>query len=80
MESAITRTNLANLHRDYARYDAAEPLYRHALASMEKTFGPNNANVAQVLDPFAQMLRKAGRTGEAESLEVRAKAIREPAK
>jgi hypothetical protein len=26
---------------------------------MEKTFGAENANVAQVLEPYAEMLRKA---------------------
>jgi len=80
VESSISRNNLANLYRDRRRFDLAEPLYQKALAGIEKAMGPTNPNVAEVLDAYSEMLKKDGRSSEAERLKARAEEIRKAAK
>jgi hypothetical protein len=54
----------------------AEPLYQRALAIWEKALGPEHPDVATSLENYAALLRKLDRTAEAETMEVRAKAVR----
>jgi Tfp pilus assembly protein PilF len=59
-----------------ARYQTAEPLYQRSLAIFEKALGPDHPDVALSLENYAALLRKLDRTAEAETMKVRAKAIR----
>ncbi len=68
--------NLALLYYAQGQYSQAEPLYQRALAIREKTLGPEHPKLATSLENYAALLRKLDRTAEAESMEVRAKAIR----
>ncbi len=43
---------------------------------MEKALGPKHPDVAQSLENYAALLRKNGRTAEADKMAARAKAIR----
>ncbi len=54
----------------------AEPLVKRALAIAEKALGPDHPHVATALENYAALLRKTGRSTEADTLEARAKAIR----
>jgi len=68
--------NLAELYREQGKYSEAEPLYRRALAILEKTLGPEHPKVATVLENLAILLRKSDQEKEAEEMSVRARAIR----
>ncbi len=46
------------------------------MAIVEKALGPDHPDVAQSLENYAALLRKTGRSAEAEKLEARAEAIR----
>jgi tetratricopeptide (TPR) repeat protein len=72
-------SNLANLYRFHGKYDAAEPLYRRALAISEKVSGPDAADVASHLDRLANLYRIQRRYADAEALLKRSLAIREAA-
>ncbi len=63
------------LHK--ALYRDAEPLMRRALAIDEKSFGPEDSEVATNLNNLAQLLRATNRLAEAEPLIRRALAIGE---
>ena len=65
-----------NIAYTIGRYREAEPLYQRSLAIREKALGPDHPNVATSLENYAALLRKLDRTAEAETMEVRAKAIR----
>lgn len=54
----------------------AEPLYQRALAIREKALGPEQPDVADVLENYASLMRKIGNDAEAEKLEARAATIR----
>ena len=71
--------NLANLCRINGKYDAAEPLYRRALAISEKVSGPDAADVAPHLDRLATLYRIQRRYADSEALLKRSLAIREAA-
>jgi tetratricopeptide (TPR) repeat protein len=71
--------NLANLYRFHGKYDAAEPLYRRALAISEKISGPDHADVAPHLERLATLYRIQRRYADSEPLLKRALAIRETA-
>ena len=60
-----------------ARFEAAEPLYRRALAIVEKSYGPDHPNVAIRLNNLAGLLHATNRHAEAEPLFRRARAIDE---
>ena len=68
---------MALLYDAQDNYAEAEPLYRRALAILEKALGPEHPNVAQVLENYAELLRKTNRKTEAAKMEARAKAIRD---
>ncbi|MCL5774498.1 MAG: tetratricopeptide repeat protein, partial [Firmicutes bacterium] len=57
-------------------YSEAEPLYKQALAIVQKTLGPNHPNVAGILENMADFYRTTGREDEAKKLDEQAKAIR----
>ncbi|MCP4307664.1 MAG: tetratricopeptide repeat protein, partial [bacterium] len=59
------------------RYDEAEPLYRRALAILEKVLGAEHPAVATSLNNLAELYRDQGRYDEAEPLYRRALAILE---
>ncbi len=73
---AQTLNNLAALYYTKGKYVEAEPLYKRALAIVEKALGPEHPYVAKILANYAALLRKTGRGTEASKLEARAKAIR----
>jgi tetratricopeptide (TPR) repeat protein len=58
--------------KDRADYQTAEPLFRRALESDEKNFGPDHPNVAIHLNNLALLLKDTNRPEEAEPLFRRA--------
>ncbi len=58
------------------RYAEAEPLFKRALAIMERAFGPGHPHVAVSLENYAALLRETGRNTEATRMEARVEAIR----
>jgi tetratricopeptide (TPR) repeat protein len=64
------------LYKRQGRYDAAEPLYKRALAIWEKALGPDHPNVATGLESYAVLLRETDRGSEAVEMEARARVIR----
>ncbi len=73
---ATSLNNLAVLYEARGRYAEAEPLYKRALAIVEKALGPEHPDVATSLENYAALLRKTERTTEATKMKARAKAIR----
>ena len=73
----MTLNNLAVFYKSEQRYGEAEPLYRRALSIFERALGPQHPRVGVCLDNYAGLLRKLGRTDEAQVLKDRAKAIRQ---
>ena len=69
--------NLALLHWEYGRFDAAEPLYRRALAINEEAFGPQHPEVAFLLHNLGRLAWDRGDPAAALPLFQRALAIRE---
>ncbi len=67
--------NLAELYRAQGRYAEAEPLFKRALAIVEKSLGPEHPHVAKALQNYAALLRETGRGAEATRMEARAKAV-----
>ena len=66
--------------RERGQYAEAEPLYRRALAIVEKAVGPEHPNTAASLNNLAALYDSQGRYDEAEPLYRRALAIREKAR
>ncbi|MCH8112183.1 MAG: tetratricopeptide repeat protein [Proteobacteria bacterium] len=54
----------------------AEPLFKRALAIVEKALGPEHPNVATSLENYAELLRNMNRKAEAARMEDRAETIR----
>ena len=73
---ATSLNDLAVLYEARGRYAEAEPLYKRALAIVEKALGPEHPDVATSLENYAALLRKTERTTEAIKMKARAKAIR----
>ncbi|WP_025032557.1 CHAT domain-containing protein [Bradyrhizobium sp. DOA9] len=71
--------NLGQVHAGQGRDDLAEPLYKRAIALMEKSLGSDNALVAAELTNLAALYQRQGRFAEAEPLFKRALAVREKA-
>ena len=71
--------NLAQVYGDMGRDAEAEPLYKRALAIMEKAVGLNSADIAPELNNLAALYQRQLRYAEAEPLFKRALAIREKA-
>jgi tetratricopeptide (TPR) repeat protein len=64
-EAARLLHNLAALYDVRRRYQQAEPLYRQAMAELEKRFGPEDWEVALVMNNLALLCQKTGRPAEA---------------
>lgn len=73
---ALTVMNLAELYVAKGEYDTAAGLYERSLDIYEDAYGHNALRVAQTLDRYVSLLRKAHRDDEADRLERRAEAIR----
>ena len=71
--------NLAGLYKAQGDYIRALPLYKRALAILEKTLGPEHPSVATALNNLAELYRAQGDYARALSLFERALAIREKA-
>ncbi len=74
---AAALNNLAQLYAGQGRDDQAEPLYKRAIALLEKTFGLDNAEIAPELNNLAALYQRQARYADAEPLFKRALAIRE---
>jgi tetratricopeptide (TPR) repeat protein len=59
------------------RYGEAKLLYKKALNVWEKALGPNDPNVATVLENMAELYKELGETDKAEKLDSRARKIRQ---
>ena len=57
------------------RYAAAETLYQHALALVERTLGKRHPVTAEVLECYAELLAKTDRQAEATAMKHRAEAV-----
>jgi tetratricopeptide (TPR) repeat protein len=73
--SAQSMSNLALLYAAQGSAADAEPLYLEALAVLEKN-DRSSADLAEVLENYAALLRDTGRDGEAQRLESRAGLLR----
>jgi tetratricopeptide (TPR) repeat protein len=69
--------DLAALLRRESKYADAEPLYRRALAILEKQLGPEHPDIARSLNNLALLFEFDRRYAEAEPLYRRALAIYE---
>ncbi len=67
------------LYKTQGQYAKAEPLYRRALAILEKALGPEHPIVATSLNSLAELYRDQSQYAKAEPLYQRALAIREKA-
>ncbi len=76
---AVSLTNLAALYYNQGKYTEAEPLYKRALAIVEKTLGPEHPRVATGLNNLAALYDAQGKYAEAEPLYKRALGINEKA-
>jgi len=70
---------LAELYQDQGNSAAAEPLYKRAVAIVEKNEGPNHPNLAASLVNLAALYQSEGNYSSAEPLYKRALAIYEKA-
>jgi len=61
---------LANVYREQGRHSEAEPLYQRALGMLEIEPGRESLGFRAAALDYAQMLRKVGRTSDAEGLEA----------
>ncbi len=66
----------AGVYRNLGEYGAAEELFKQAIEMLERAFGPEHPDVGVVLENYAALLRKMGRTKNAEEAERRAAKIR----
>lgn len=69
--------NLAQVYAAQGHDDQAEPLYKRAIALMEKALGLDSAEVAPELNNLAALYQRQSRFSEAEPLFKRALAVRE---
>lgn len=69
--------NLAQIRADQGHDEEAEPLYKRAMALMEKGKGLDSVEVAPVLNNLAALYQRQGRFAEAEPLFKRALHVRE---
>jgi len=74
---AQAAVSLADFYSFVDRGSGADPLYRRALLLLERARGPEGAEVGQVLEKHAALLRKMNREAEAVEMEARARAIRD---
>lgn len=71
--------NLAQINAAQGHDDQAEPLYKRAVALLEKSLGLDTPEIAPELNNLAALYQRQGRFAEAEPLFKRALAIREKA-
>lgn len=71
--------NLGQILADQGHDDQAEPLYKRAIALMEKATGLDSVEVAPLLNNLAALYQRQSRFSEAEPLFRRALAVREKA-
>src|SRR5882757_5341309 len=76
---AAALNNLAQIYADQGHDDQAEPIYKRAIALMEKGTGLDSVEIAPVLNNLAALDQRQSRFTEAEPLFRRALAIREKA-
>lgn len=76
---AAALNNLAQIYSDQGHDDQAEPLYKRAIALMEKGTGLDSVEIAPLLTNLAALCQRQSRFAEAEPLFKRALAIREKA-
>lgn len=76
-ELAAALNNLGQVHAGQGRDDLAEPLYKRAVALMEKALGLDTGLIAPELNNLAALYQRQGRFAEAEPLFKRALAVSE---
>ncbi|MBR0962347.1 CHAT domain-containing protein [Bradyrhizobium japonicum] len=69
--------NLGQVHAGQGRDDLAEPIYKRAIALLEKSLGLDTALIAPELSNLAALYQRQGRFAEAEPLFKRALAVSE---
>jgi tetratricopeptide (TPR) repeat protein len=69
--------SLAKLELKAGRHAEAEPLFVEAIRLREKLYGVEDIELAEVLEPYAELLRAIGREAEAGPIEIRARSIRD---
>jgi CHAT domain-containing protein/Tfp pilus assembly protein PilF len=74
---AAALNNLGQIHADQGHDDQAEPLYKRAIALMEKETGQGSAEIAPLLNNLAALYQRRARFTEAEPLFKRALAVSE---
>ncbi|MEY9425708.1 tetratricopeptide (TPR) repeat protein [Bradyrhizobium ottawaense] len=76
---AAALNNLGQIYADQGHDDQAEPLYKRAIALMEKGIGQGSVEIAPLLNNLAALYQRQSRFTEAEPLFKRALAVREKA-
>jgi tetratricopeptide (TPR) repeat protein len=74
---AVLTAKLADLYVEQRKFNEAEPLYKRAIAILEKFFGPKDAEVASALAKIANLYTLQGKYIEAEKALWRALEIRQ---
>ena len=62
--------NLAQLHGEVGRDGEAEPMYKHAIAIMERARGPSHPDVGKLLNNLTTLNGREDRHADAEPLAV----------
>ena len=78
LEVLIVRTGLAGLYLQQTRYAEAEAIYREVLTTLLEMPETDQDHLVTVLEEYALVLRRTGRETDALTLEVRARALRDP--
>lgn len=76
-ELSAALNNLGQVHAGQGRDDLAEPVYKRAIALMEKSLGLDTGLIAPELNNLAALYQRQGRFAEAEPLFRRALAVSE---
>jgi CHAT domain-containing protein/Tfp pilus assembly protein PilF len=74
---AAALNNLGQIYADQGHDDQAEPLYKRAIALMEKGTGQGSVEIAPLLNNLAALYQRQSRFSEAEPLFKRALAVSE---
>lgn len=77
VDKSWAELGLAKTYHVLGEYANAEPLYKRALESIEREAGPDNPEVADLLNDLANLYEANGRYFEVEPLHKRALAIRQ---
>jgi hypothetical protein len=76
----VSLLSLARELHQSGRYKAAEALFQQAASQVEKSLGPDDAFLANILDAYAEFLASLQRGVEAASMRERSNQIRGQAK